>query len=245
MKRLTPEGFILLGWLCTFISFAQTSDYIVNSPRLAMRSGPGNGYKVIHTLSEGEAVSVLKRLNSGWWQIEHQGVAGYALGKYLAKTDTNAYRGWEKTSLASGDKPDCFNFSSACDSTLDNYLKVNVGSNTDVVIKLMNLDTEQCIRYVYVNSGENLYIRNIPQGVYCLKIAYGRDWRQRVIEGQCYGKFMIDSQYERGKENLDFRVRETQDGYQIPMFELFLDVIRVSGGNVFHSNSISEAEFNK
>jgi len=56
---------------------------------------------------------------------------------------------------------------------------------------------------------------------------------------------MIDSQYERGKENLDFRVRETQDGYQIPMFELFLDVIRVSGGNVFHSNSISEAEFNK
>jgi hypothetical protein len=244
MKRFRLVFFILS--LAHFSSslLAQTSEYAVNTHVLNLRSGPDTQSEILLTLSEGDIVTVLQRLNSGWWRVDYRGTRGYVYARYLIRAED--YSAWGETYLSSGDDPGCFNFSPRYEYDLDNYLKVKVGSNTDAVIKVMDYYSDVCIRYVYIRSGDVYYIRNIPQGVYYLKIAYGKDWRHKVTdEGQCYGKFMRNAIYKKGKETLNFRIRETYDGYQIPLFELSLDVIRTYAADTFLSDSISEAEFNK
>jgi hypothetical protein len=48
-------------------------------------------------------------------------------------------------------------------SKINNYLEVHVGGGTDVAIKVMNLETDKCIRYVFINSGSTYKIKNIPE----------------------------------------------------------------------------------
>jgi hypothetical protein len=129
---------------------------------------------------------------------------------------------------------------------MDNYLRVIVGNNTDVVVKLMKKSySDECIRIVYVRAGDSYDIRNIPEGLYYLKIAYGRDYRQKIEGSQCKVRFVKSPLYEKGEEILDFRRRNIPGGYQEPSYELTLNVISTYGGSEFNSNTISEAEFNK
>ena len=83
---------------------------------------------------------------------------------------------------------------------MNNYLEVYVGSGTDVSIKIMNLNTDKCIRYVFINSGSSYTINNIPEGRYYLKIAYGKNWLSKVESGQCIGKFIRNPMYEKGED---------------------------------------------
>jgi hypothetical protein len=110
-------------------------------------------------------------------------------------------------------------------SDIDNYLEVQVGGGTDVAIKVMNSENEQCIRYVFVNSGSTFRIRNITEGKFYLKIAYGKDWFSKVENGKCIGKFLRNPMYEKGKDILDFNLQHTVDGFNIPSYQLKIDVI--------------------
>lgn len=152
--------------------------------------------------------------------------------------------GWEETEVNNGQLPNCYNFIPK-KSAIDNYLEVQVGSGTDVAIKLMNLQTDKCIRYVFINSGTTYRIRNIPEGTYYVKIAYGRDWFSKVENGQCIGKFLRNPMYEKGEDIMDFNLQYTNDGYSIPSFQLKLDVISANSSNTFNSQDISESDFNQ
>lgn len=175
-----------------------------------------------------------------------------ALG--INNSNEDLYRDWNKIDLKTGSRPDCFNFEPKYDYDLDNRLSVKVGSNTDVVIKIIDLESNLCIRYVYIRSNSTFDIRNIPQGKYYLKIAYGSDWRQKVENGECKGKFVKNALYKRGEEILDFNKKfkgVTNDGeyeytnYEIPSFSLSLDVISSAfDSNNFDTNVITEEEFN-
>ena len=79
--------------------------------------------------------------------------------------------------------PDCYNFKPIY-SNIDNYLKVDVGNNTDVAIKVINAKTDVCIRFVYINSNSSFKITNIPEGIFYLKIAYGKDWYMKNENGK-------------------------------------------------------------
>lgn len=59
------------------------------------------------------------------------------------------YSDWDKVTLPTGKSPD-LKFSPIYDYSIDNSLEISVGANTDVVLKLCNLQTGQCIRYVYI-----------------------------------------------------------------------------------------------
>ena len=98
--------------------------------------------------------------------------------------------GWEEKGMENGLMPSCYNFKPKSDKSIDNNLEINVGGGTDVVVKLMNVKSEKCIRYVFINSGSSYQIRNIPQGVYYLKIAYGKEWLSKIENNQCLGKFI-------------------------------------------------------
>jgi hypothetical protein len=152
--------------------------------------------------------------------------------------------GWVQEGMENGLMPDCYNFKPESDKSIDNRLEINVGGGTDVVLKLMNVETEKCIRYVFVNSGSSYQIRNVPQGVYYLKIAYGKDWISKIVNGQCIGRFMRNPMYEKGVDVMDFTIQNTFDGYSIPSFSLSLDVISSNLSNSFISHNISEADFN-
>lgn len=109
----------------------------------------------------------------------------------------------------------------------------------------MNLENDKCIRYVFINSGSTYKIRNIPEGRYYLKIAYGKDWLSKVENKQCNGKFIRNPLYEKSEDIMDFNIQQTLKGYNIPSFRLSLDVIASNTKNTFNSQNISENEFNQ
>lgn len=152
--------------------------------------------------------------------------------------------GWEEKNIDNGNFPNCYNFIPR-KSKIDNFLEVKVGSGTDVAIKLMDLKDDKCVRYVFINSRTTYKISNIPEGVYYLKIAYGKNWLSKIEDGQCIGKFIRSSMYEKGEDLLDFNLEYTKNGYTIPSFKLELDVISTNTINSFNSENISEVEFNK
>jgi hypothetical protein len=103
-----------------------------------------------------------------------------------------------------------------------------------------------CTRIVFIRSNETYYLRNIPEGNYYLKIAYGSDWRQKIIDLQCYGKFMKNAQYEIGNEILNYNITQKYNRDQVPSYELSLDVIVKRGAkSTFKSKDITEREFNE
>lgn len=152
--------------------------------------------------------------------------------------------GWEETDINNGQLPACYNFKPK-KSNINNYLEVHVGGGTDVAIKVMNLETDKCIRYVFINSGSTYKIRNIPEGRYYLRIAYGKDWFSKVEQDQCIGKFLRNPMYEKGSDVMDFNLQYNDRGYSIPSFQLKLDVIASATMNTFNSQNISETEFNQ
>lgn len=152
--------------------------------------------------------------------------------------------GWEEKELDNGQLPSCYNFIPQ-KSKIDNYLEVQVGSGTDVAIKLMNAQTEKCVRYFFINSNSTFKIRNIPEGIFYLKIAYGKDWFSKIDNGQCIGKFLRNQLYKKGDDYLDFNLKYNDKGYKIPSFKLTLDVIESKAINTFSSQSISENDFNQ
>lgn len=220
------------------------SDYVVNTTTLNMRKGPGKDFDVITTLTRGDAVSVISKTNSAWWLVNAGGNEGFVFAELLT---LNPNIGWEPKIYETGASTDCENIDPQYDYKLDNFLRVNVGSNTDVVIKLMQIQQngDKCIRIVYVRSGDTYDIENIPEARYYLKIAYGKDWRQKNIDGVCYGKFMKSAIYEKGTDILNYYTKNTGSGISIPSFELSLDVISTNKYDSFNANTINEKQFNE
>ena len=262
MKGLT----YILFFLSHLTAFSQSEYiYIVNAPTLNVRECEGTNCKVIYKFVKGDTVLLgINRPNPGEWLAVRftywekstnsdeltlpklRAGFGYVYAKYLTKSKADPYKDWVKKSYVSGTTPDCENVSPEYDYDLENHLKIKVGYNTDVVVKMMKKSSygDRCIRVVYVNGGDTFYMKNIPEGIYYLKIAYGKDYRQSVVDKKCYIKFIKNAQYEKGSETMDFKVVKTSQGISIPYFELFLDVVTTIDANKFKTGNISEADFN-
>ncbi|MCX7878255.1 MAG: hypothetical protein N2510_06390 [Ignavibacteria bacterium] len=151
---------------------------------------------------------------------------------------------WIYKQMETGDVPVCFLEKSEFDYSLDNFLKVYVGGIYDIALKLCRAFDDKCIRYVYIKSGDSYYISNIPQAQYYLKISYGKGWAFFNSSIFCVEKFVDYVNYQKGEEILDYRIIKTDKGYQIPGYELKLDV-RKGAGNEYEQSEISEEEFMK
>lgn len=229
-------------------------NYNVTSKTLNIRTEPNKNSSILTTLNLDDEVKLIEIFDADWWLVEYNNIKGYAFNQFLKY---NPMSGWEKRDYKSGTTPECENVTPQYDYKLDNYLKINVGSGTDVVVKLMKKGnyTDECIRIVYVRSSDVFEIKNIPEGQYYLKIAYGKDYRKKIIDNICYVKFMQNSQYEKGTEILDFNKIKQPDkvignivyeNWRIPSFELSLDVVFTNKNkNTFKANDISETEFNR
>lgn len=161
---------------------------------------------------------------------------------------------WENPNLETGNTPKGFRFKNRVDGKVDNYLQISVGWNTDVVVKLMKVNGNECIRYIYVRGGDTYKIKHIPPSQYYLKIAYGKNWRQKIDNGQIVGKFATNALYKISTDVLDYEIiylnkEEKADGFvqhlNIPSYSVSLDVTTSDLMNNLQTNSISEEEFNK
>jgi hypothetical protein len=153
--------------------------------------------------------------------------------------------GWEEVSYKTGEKPTCISSAEKFDYKTENFLRILIGRNTNVIVKIHNTVNDECIRCVYINAGESFDIKNIPEGIYYLKIAFGNFWMQKNLEGQkCDGKFQQEVYYKKGNKQLDFNTIKTETGtVKIPNFELKLEIYKFNKKNEYKSSQITEEEF--
>ncbi|WP_298318582.1 SH3 domain-containing protein [uncultured Aquimarina sp.] len=145
-------------------------------------------------------------------------------------TRENKFASWEKKTYKSGATPKSFNFKGKFEYKLDNYLKVDVGNNTDVIVKLVKMGKtekdDETVRIVYINSGSTQFIRNIPQGEYYCVIAYGKEWKESPSKnGKRQGTFTKNPLYEKGQDILDYNTIKTEEGINVPSYSLSLDLM--------------------
>lgn len=164
--------------------------------------------------------------------------------KYQQEKEKFIADGWEEKKIKNGQLPTCYNFNPK-KGNVKNHLEVIVGGGTDVSIKVMNTINDKCVRYVFINNNTTYNINNIPEGRYYLKIAYGKNWISKIIEGQCVGKFITNPLYEKGEDMMDFNIQYKKRGYSIPSYQLKLDVVSSGISNSFNSQNITEEDFNK
>lgn len=152
--------------------------------------------------------------------------------------------GYSKSDYNNGNLPKCYNYNPQI-GEYRSALNISVGSGTDVVVKLMDYDSDICLRYVYVNAGTRFSIGYVPEGRYYLKLAYGRNFYTKNENGRCIGKFLDNPLYKKGDRILDFTVQRNFDGVSIPSYDLQLDVITTDRSNGLSSSNISEDSFNQ
>jgi len=146
--------------------------------------------------------------------------------------------------LPNGELSGCNAILSKYNRSLNNKLIITVGNNASVAVKMIDISTKRCIRYVFINKNTTYTIKNIPEGKYYLKIAYGEDWS--IMEGQsnCTGRFSRNPLFEKGDEILDYNLVHSRDGFQVPSFSLKLDVIMAEDKiNSFNTDKINETDF--
>lgn len=124
----------------------------------------------------------------------------------------------------------------------DNYFDIAIGSGCNVAVKIVNVQNDQCIRYVYVAENSTTTVQEIPQGVYYLKLAYGYDWMELETDSTKIGKFTRNVSYEKSQDTFDFGIKNSREERN---YRLEINVINSQLENNFLSTPISEEEFLK
>ena len=124
----------------------------------------------------------------------------------------------------------------------DNYFDITIGEGCCVAIKIMDVTSGKCIRYVYVPENETVTVTEIPQGQYFLKLAYGKDWMENDTDSITQGKFTKKAFFEKSTESYNFGKKNTGDFVN---YSLKINVVDETTENNFTTVSISEDEFNK
>jgi len=187
----------------------------------------------------GDAKELLKDMDGACRDWKMAKAKGYSVPDYKIDRCTP-----QIVYLENGELSGCSITANKYNRSLNNRLVITVGSNASVAIKVINYSTEMCVRYVFINRNTTYTIKNIPEGKYYLKIAYGEDWS--IMEGQsnCTGRFSRNPLFEKGKEILDYNLIHTRDGNEIPSFSLKLDVIMAEDKiNSFATDKINESDF--
>lgn len=124
----------------------------------------------------------------------------------------------------------------------DNYFDIVMGNGCNVAVKIIELGTDKCIRYIYVAENTTTTVQEIPQGVYYLKLAYGYDWMAKETNDGKQGKFTRNVLYERSQDTFDFGTKNSREEIN---YRLDINVVDSKLENNFQTITIDEKEFMK
>ncbi|MDR3711965.1 MAG: hypothetical protein P4L51_04055 [Puia sp.] len=145
--------------------------------------------------------------------------------------------------MKNGNISGCTLFRPSYDYEIDNKLVISA-ETTDAAVKLIDDATGECIRFVFIKAGTTYSVRNIPQGRYYVKIAYGEQWSVLIGDPKCKGHFTLNAVYKKGSEILDFFQTPTVNGYNVPSYSLKLSTyFSDPNSNTFSTDHISETDF--
>ncbi len=124
----------------------------------------------------------------------------------------------------------------------DNYFDIEIGNGCDVAIKIMDVTTDKCIRYVFVPENSTANVQMIPQGKYYLKFAYGKDWMEYENgDGTLSAKFTSNVSYDKSTDIFDFGKKNSD---LVVNYYLSINVVPDTK-NTLTTVTISEDEFMK
>ena len=126
--------------------------------------------------------------------------------------------------------------------TQDNYFDITMGDGYSVAVKIVDAQTDKCIRYAVVPENSTTTVTQIPQGKYYLKLAYGKDWMELQTDSMIIGKFTRNAFYERSRQMYDFGKKNSMQEIN---YDLRINVREEAGMNNFETSPISEEEFLK
>lgn len=148
-------------------------------------------------------------------------------------------KGWIFNTPKDGDLPENYGVKSIY-GTQDNYFDIKMGADYDLVVKIMNCQTNKCIRYVYIPNNITTTVQDIPQGQYYLKLSYGNDWMTISTDDSTQGKFTKNVVYERGKNIFDFGRKNSLSNVS---YQLEIKMENHILTKTFETDEITEKEF--
>ena len=83
--------------------------------------------------------------------------------------------GWKMNTPENGDLPASYGITPVR-GLLDNYFDIEMGDGLNLVVKIVDAQTNKTIRYVFVRENSKANISQVPPGQYYLKMAFGHDW---------------------------------------------------------------------
>ncbi len=122
----------------------------------------------------------------------------------------------------------------------DNYFDITMGEGYCIAVKIVDAQTDRCIRYAIVPENSETTVTQIPQGRYYLKLAYGKDWMVLQTDSVKIGKFTRNAFYEKSRQVYDFGKKNSA---QEVNYNLRINVREAAGMNNFETAPISEEEF--
>ena len=106
--------------------------------------------------------------------------------------------------LATGEVFKC-NIDAKVEDGIGNSIKVTAERSCDVAIRLVDKETDVCIRYAFVNAGESYTIDDIPVGKYYVKVGLGKGWFWEDTTMHCAGGFKENAIYKKFNDTYKFK----------------------------------------
>lgn len=147
--------------------------------------------------------------------------------------------GWEFYTPDNGDLPSKYGVRPV-KGLLDNYFDIEMGEGGNMAVKIVDAETENTIRYVYVSENTKTTITEIPAGKYYLKLAFGYDWMKYDQGSIIRGKFSKSAYYQISDEIFDFGAKNTMYARS---FSLKIHTNHDPNYISFSTSEISEEQF--
>lgn len=235
--RKTPNakwgfGYLLIAWVIVFLlSVNQEEETAANSIRLSN----DNTTESVVQQSSGNNISTTPNVTD----TASNSAITAPTDNLLSETEPT----YTPVFIQNGNIPNCSSFTPKYNYKLNNKLVISV-SMSDAAVKLVSQTTNRCIRFVFIKNGTTYTLKNIPEGLYYLKIAYGENWSVKTGDLVCKGHFTSNALYKRGDEILNYNIIRTTDGYRIPSFSLSLSTTYTDDNSErFNTNQISSTDF--
>ena len=147
--------------------------------------------------------------------------------------------GWRFYTPENGDLPASYGITPV-KGLLDNYFDIEMGSGLNLVVKIVDAQTNQSIRYVFVRENTKANISQVPPGQYYLKMAFGHDWMINEHDIQFRGKFTRDVSYEISEDIFDFGPINT---FNAKSYSLRIHMQQNELYTNFNTTAINEEQF--